>query len=93
MTPDEITQIARDAGLHVNGDGAINHAHFGSVNEGYRKFAEILLHRQLEKYISALEQLEKSYGTTDLGLPTEWYTWMQEATRENIAAIRARGNT
>ncbi len=45
MTPDEITQIARDAGLSVNSDGEINHSFFGSVNEGYRKFAAILWHR------------------------------------------------
>lgn len=56
MTQDEITQIAKDAGLYVNGDGEINHAHLGSVNEGYRKFATLVAAKEREACAKLAEE-------------------------------------
>lgn len=38
-----IKEIAKDAGLKVNADGEINSAFYGSVNDGYLKFAELII--------------------------------------------------
>lgn len=40
---DRILEIARGAGLDVNADNEIGPALFGSVDEGYRKFAELII--------------------------------------------------
>jgi len=56
MCDDEITQIAKDVGLHVNDDGEINHAHLGSVNEGYRKFATLIAAKERDKWIRAIDE-------------------------------------
>jgi folate-binding Fe-S cluster repair protein YgfZ len=62
MTQDEITQLARDAGLHVNDDGEINHSFFGSVNEGYRKFAILVAAKEREECAAWLRIYSLNYS-------------------------------
>jgi hypothetical protein len=40
---ERIKQLAEQAGLKVNADGEIGPAYFGSVDAGYRKFAELIV--------------------------------------------------
>ena len=40
---ERIKQIAEQAGLKVNADGEISAAFFGSVDAGYKKFAELIV--------------------------------------------------
>lgn len=40
---DKIVEIAKLAGLHVDPDGEIGPAFFGSVDTGYRKFASLII--------------------------------------------------
>ena len=40
---ERIKQLAEQAGLKVNPDGEIGPAFFGSVDAGYRKFAELIV--------------------------------------------------
>jgi hypothetical protein len=40
---EKILELARKAGLHVNRDGEIGHAFWGSVDAGYKKFAELIV--------------------------------------------------
>ena len=39
---ERIRELAEQAGLKVNADGEIGPAYFGSVDAGYRKFAELI---------------------------------------------------
>ena len=41
-------ELAEQAGLKVNADGEIGPAYFGSVDSGYRKFAELIVRECLE---------------------------------------------
>jgi hypothetical protein len=38
-----ITELAKRAGLYVDADGEIGPAYMGSVDAGYRKFAELIV--------------------------------------------------
>jgi hypothetical protein len=40
---ERIKELAEQAGLKVNPDGEIGPAFFGSVDAGYRKFAELIV--------------------------------------------------
>lgn len=40
---ERIKELAKEAGLKVNADGEISPAFFGSVDAGYRKFAELIV--------------------------------------------------
>lgn len=40
---ERIQELAEQAGLKVNPDGEIGPAFFGSVDAGYRKFAELIV--------------------------------------------------
>jgi len=40
---ERIRELAKEAGLKVNPDGEIGPAFFGSVDAGYRKFAELIV--------------------------------------------------
>ena len=40
---ERIIELAEQAGLKVNPDGEIGPAFFGSVDAGYRKFAELIV--------------------------------------------------
>ena len=40
---ERIEELAKEAGLKVNPDGEIGPAFFGSVDAGYRKFAELIV--------------------------------------------------
>ena len=40
---ERIKKLAEQAGLKVNADGEISSAFFGSVDAGYKKFAELLV--------------------------------------------------
>ena len=40
---ERIKELAELAGLKVNADGEIGPAYFGSVDAGYRKFAELIV--------------------------------------------------
>lgn len=40
---ERIEELAKEAGLKVNPDGEIVPAFFGSVDAGYRKFAELII--------------------------------------------------
>ena len=49
---ERIKEIAKQAGLKVNADGEIGPAFFGSVNDGYREFAKLVVQecaRKLEE--------------------------------------------
>ena len=52
---ERIKELAKEAGLKVNADGEISPAFFGSVDAGYRKFAELII-RESANY------LENEYG-------------------------------
>jgi hypothetical protein len=45
---ERIKQLAEQAGLKVNPDGEIGPAFFGSVDAGYRKFAELIVRECVE---------------------------------------------
>ena len=40
---ERIKELAKEAGLKVNPDGEIGPAFFGSVDAGYRNFAELII--------------------------------------------------
>lgn len=40
---ERLHELARQAGLKVNADGEIGPAYFGSVDAGYRKFAQVIV--------------------------------------------------
>ncbi len=40
---ERIQELAKEAGLKVNADGEISQAWYGSVDAGYRKFAELII--------------------------------------------------
>ena len=46
---ERIKQLAEQAGLKVNPDGEIGPAFFGSVDAGYRKFAELIVRECMSK--------------------------------------------
>jgi hypothetical protein len=47
---ERIQKIAEQAGLKVNADGEISPAFFGSVDQGYRKFAELIVRECIEVF-------------------------------------------
>jgi hypothetical protein len=57
---ERIQKIAEQAGLKVNADGEISPAFFGSVDEGYRKFAELIVRECAD--IARAHTLEKYPG-------------------------------
>mgnify|MGYP006267634609 CR=1 FL=1 len=40
---ERIKELAKQAGLKVDADGEIRHDFFGSVDAGYKKFAELIV--------------------------------------------------
>jgi len=48
-----IKEIAEQAGLKVNADGEISSAFFGSVDAGYKKFAELIVRECAEICLEA----------------------------------------
>ena len=46
---ERIRELAEQAGLKVNADGEIGPAFFGSIDAGYKKFAELIVRECLLK--------------------------------------------
>lgn len=53
---ERIQELAKEAGLRVNPDGEIGPAFFGSVDAGYRRFAELIVRECLTKIENEAEQ-------------------------------------
>lgn len=51
---ERIEELAKEAGLKVNPDGEIGPAFFGSVDAGYRKFAELIREDMHRKVIASI---------------------------------------
>ncbi len=46
---ERIRELAEQAGLKVNADGEIGPAFFGSIDAGYKKFAELIIRECLDQ--------------------------------------------
>lgn len=49
---ERIIELADKAGLKVNADGELSPAYFGSVDAGYRKFAELIVQECVQACIN-----------------------------------------
>ena len=56
----KINEFAKQAGLHVDPDGEIGPAYMGSVDAGYRKFAELIVRECIAVH-------EDDYGVDIIG--------------------------
>jgi hypothetical protein len=66
---ERIRELAEQAGLKVNADGEIGPAFFGSIDAGYKKFAELIVRECAE--ISEQSQWSEAKG--------EYYEGFNEA--------------
>ena len=68
---ERIKQLALQAGLKVNADDEIGPAFFGSVDAGYKKFAELIVRECIDKAeryglgCDAVEQLKEDFGVKE----------------------------
>jgi hypothetical protein len=89
---ERINLIAEQAGLKVNADGEISPAFFGSVDEGYRKFAELIV-KECARYMYETyphSRYEINYMRKHMGDP-DWnksfgVKRMNKQTKEQIEA-------
>ena len=61
-----IKQLAEQAGLKVNADGEIGPAYFGSVDAGYRKFAELIVRECAKELREAEQEADRAYKAKEV---------------------------
>ncbi len=59
---ERIKELAEQAGLKVNADGEIGPAYFGSVDAGYKKFAELIV-KECCQYLG--NEAERLFGLSE----------------------------
>jgi hypothetical protein len=59
---ERIRELAEQAGLKVNADGEIGPAYFGSVDAGYKKFAELIV-KECCQYLG--NEAERLFGLSE----------------------------
>lgn len=64
MKKDIIKELAKKAGLTVDDDGEIGPAFYGSVSDGYVKFAEIII-KECGGIYDKIDNGNQHLGTTD----------------------------
>ena len=73
---ERIRELAEQAGLKVNADGEIGPAFFGSIDAGYKKFAELIVKEMCGMMAQAEDDAYHCFEPSER--PTEYIEWLRD---------------